>query len=128
MEYSSGNFYRPENLEGKIIDGTVVGVRFYHGDPWENYVPFTYKMENYVKNLLNSIMEWTDGCITFLDVNDPKYKHRMSQNLITWRGLYQHGSAYAAGGSASCSVNFPYWGRVDDMVIQHELFHCMGKV
>ena len=51
MEYSSGNFYRPENLEGKIIDGTVVGVRFYHGDPWENYVPFTYKMENYVKNL-----------------------------------------------------------------------------
>ena len=105
-------------------------MKFYKGAPFGNYVPITNKMENYIKNLLNLITEWTDGCITFVDVNSPKYKHRITQSLITWQGLYQHGSAFAAGGGVfgGCSVNYPYWGRVDDMIIQHELFHCMGRV
>ena len=130
QQVSGDKFYRAENLEGKIIDGTVIGVKFYKGDPWKNYVPLTDKMENYFKNLLNMITEWTDGCITFLDVDSPKYKHRITQNLITWRGYYQDSAARAltSGIYGGCSVNYPYWGRINDVIIQHELFHCMGKV
>lgn len=37
-------------------------------------------MEQYFKNLLNMITEWTEGYVQFDDVNDPRYLHRLSQN------------------------------------------------
>ena len=124
---SASSWWNSENLEGKsIIDGTIVGVVFWNQDTHRNYVPLTNKWKNYVKNLLHLITEWTEGCIKFLDVSDPNNKHRISQNLVTWRGLYQKDMAYVWG-KGDCIASFPYWGRTDDNVITHELFHCFAR-
>lgn len=131
-------YYRAENV-GAPVDGTVVGVRFYQGDPIGVYpsfgedqsnriVPLTDKMVRYYKNMLNMVTEWTGGCIRFVDVTHPAYQHRISQNLVTFNALQIWHTAYAAGGGAGggCSVNNPYWARVEDNIIMHEFFHCMG--
>ena len=76
------------------------------------------------------ITEWTGGCMNFVDVSDPRYQNRISQNIIQWKGLWRSGTAFAAAASIfdGCSLNFPRWGRRSDMVILHELMHCIGIV
>ena len=126
---SESLMFRAENLGG-TVDGTVIGVRFHKEGILRESVPLTDKMENYYKNLLNIITEWTDGCIQFVDVNDPRYQHRISQNLFTFYDLYYNDVAYAAQGTKfnGCSIGLPYWGRVSDHVTLHEIFHCLGRV
>ena len=123
-------YFKAENSALESVEGTVIGVLFDDRPAEGNYHPVGKKFRNYVKNLLNMISEWTGGCMNFVDVSDPRYQNRISQNVLHWKGLWRHGSAYAAGGSifGGCSVNFPRWGRRSDLVVLHELLHCMGIV
>ena len=123
-------FFKAENSELESVEGTVIGVLFDDRPAEGNYHPLGKKFRNYATNLLNMISEWTGGCTNFVDVSDPRYQNRISQNVLHWKGLWRSGYAFAAGGSmfGACSVNFPRWGRRSDLVVLHELLHCMGIV
>ena len=128
---SSSSWWNSENVEGKsIIDGddvgTIIPIVFWRQDAVKGFVPFTSKMENYVNNFLNLMTEWTEGCIKFLDMSHPNNRHRISQNLVTWRGLYQKNIAYVWG-KGDCFANHAYWARTYDVTIAHELFHCFAR-
>ena len=138
LQTTHNGYFRSEHLGSN--EGTVVAVRFYQGDPIGTFpshgfdsstriVPLTDKMVKYLKNLLNMVTEWTDGCIQFVDVTDPQYQHQISQSLVTFNALHAWHTAYAAGGSAhgGCSVNNPHWARTEDNIMMHEFFHCMGQ-
>ena len=134
-------FYRPENSGfgrfGAQSNGTVIGISFpgiYSGLSKNNEVVFGKRRRRQIKNLLNMFSDWTGGCVHFVDVNDPRYAHRVSQSAIKWINLWRHSVALAVGSmsgsgrlSVGCYVLFPHdWARTDN-VHMHELLHCMGK-
>ena len=79
---TKNRFWRPENSGFGKINGTVIGITFPKpetaaNDRWTVYpdnvgLPFRPRRIRQVKNLLNLLSHWSNGCINFVDVNDPK--------------------------------------------------------
>ena len=57
--------FRPENVEIENYNGTVIGILFYNGEATNTVTPIIGRARRYIKNLLNIISIWTNGCIRF---------------------------------------------------------------
>ena len=133
-------YWRPENAGGgkfgEKSNGTLIGIHFPMREPRftgaeypvNTGLPLRPRRIKQLHNFLNMLSDWSHGCINFVDVNDPKYAHRITQSSIRFLSLWRYGGAYAdiGGYKYGCSVNCPYWGRVNE-VYAHELFHCIGQ-